>query len=182
MIHVDLPELLLRQKDHDERFCQDLAWLSPDVRAKHYVLHFTKYLARLVEIRRAYNDVYWNKTVADIMIVALSAAHAWNINGSMIETAVLDTHVRDKRQTYLEQRKAVSLALIPWFQEELALMTGSMAKACEQLDHGETGEYMQVLKINILHILILLLAVSQLLEIDLVHLVEGRWQAMKSDI
>ncbi len=179
MFVLDLPALLVRQQDYDEKFHKEIAWLPPDIKAKHYTLHVAKYVARLVEIRRAYQEVYWHKTLADIFIVALSATNAWNVHVSLFEASVLDPSVQEKMTEYVDQRKAVSLALIPWFQEELALIVGSMARACEQLDHGETVDYTHVLKLSVVNMFILVLAIARLLDVDLKHIVEMRWESLE---
>ena len=49
MFVLDLPALLVRQQDYDEKFHKEIAWLLRYQRALRCTL---KYVARLVEIRR----------------------------------------------------------------------------------------------------------------------------------
>ena len=178
-IAVDLLSLLAYQRDHDERCHREMLWLQPDVRAKHYVLHFSKYIGHLVTVRRWYTDVEWNKTLADIMIIALSAANTWPISPQVIAEDRIETAIRQMVESYLRQRKALSLAFIPWMQEELALANGKMANVCQWLDHGKTDGYRQTIEEGIFEIIVLVLAVARMLNIDLVHVLRMRWQEIE---
>lgn len=176
---VDLTSWLTYQKEHDEAYHRDVLWLNPDVRAKHYVLQFSQHMGRLVHIRQNYGEGEWYKVMADIMITALSAINTWPLSSQVFVGEYLEVAIQERVRAYLEQRKVLSLAFLPWVQEELALVTGRMARVCTQLDQRKTEGYRETIEEGLVEIIILVLAVVRMLNIDLSHILQMRWQEIE---
>lgn len=114
---LTLANLQLKQHHHDLGYHQDIISLGTQDRAKHLVLHFSKYCGKLTEKN---DKTIVDRTLVDIMICCFSFANLLNID--------LDAATDNPKINTLEFDN---------FPNSLVIATGKMAKACEAMDHLE---------------------------------------------
>lgn len=184
---VDLIDLQKRQHHHDREHHQDIFNTSYPERMNHYILHFSKYTGRLSNQYSTEADLtkHLEKTLADSFIVALAAANTLNIdihnqlhqrqeiNGKTPETVAEELNQVDGISSLEEIRE--------WFFNGIAVPAGEMANAMESLDHMEAMSVRPVLEEEIMNIIEYLLIASDLMRVDLVSLLEERWNEIEEE-
>jgi hypothetical protein len=151
MQQTDVQALQVSQHQHDLQNHFDIVALHRADRIKHYGLHFAKYAGRLA--RGELEQKALEATLADALLVALSAANALN---QRLQAAPF-WHQHDNEQASLARFVDAS---------------GRFADACEKTDHLE--EYRAIALDANEDIVSWILKKAKESHIDLIEIVEAR--------
>jgi hypothetical protein len=176
---TELTNLQVEQLQHDEFAHKDILCLPIQTRIKHMVLHFSKYVGKLVEARQLQSHELLVSTIVDTWIIVLASANMLNLKLSerLNSEDRAYQNLNSLGQTFVHciaSSDPFDLALF-----ELGKITGRMAKACESLDHMEGFSSRESLEEGVLEIARLSLAVSALLQINLLPFVSHRWKQVE---
>jgi hypothetical protein len=136
---AELFRLQVEQHFHDEAYHREIARLSLHQRLNHMALHFAKYAGKLAARPNEVCLDVWT----DVLIIALSTANVLNLK---LATEIKGTAHDDRTSL---KSLASSLALLNGnvlgrpeeALRQFALAAGSMAGACEKIDHLEEVSY-----------------------------------------
>lgn len=173
--------LQLEQKKHDEKFHADIYYLSYPARMTHFVLHFSKYVGRLAEIKKGDSKAKerLTQTLADTFIVALSASDVLNIDFDDKMTELFgkpESHDIAGWAEMIDNGAKLTQETLPeWWMDRMAVPTGKMAKALESLDHMEPVNVRVLLTDGLLEILVALIIAAKYLKVDLKTATLERW-------
>ena len=164
-----LPELQLEQQRHDELAHRDILCLPVQDRIKHMVLHYAKYCGHLAAMSVAYDERRFVSTLVDTAIISLASANTLGMN--------LAEAVRGKDEMAGVRRAADNHTTS--FFVGLARITGTMAKACESMDHLENFNYRGTLEESVTSIALLTFSVAVQNDLDLPALIRARWSRIE---
>lgn len=175
---TELCRFQLRQHAHDEKYHQDIWYLAYDARIKHMVLHFAKYAGKFVLAEEKRDKSLLVATLIDSWIITLASANILNIRLSqslgLDDQDTLDLHELGDRLGKSEFPPINDLYLLA--SREVGKTAGHMAKACESMDHGEAFDSRGTLERGVIHLAKLVLALANLLDVDLFPVVQKRWK------
>ena len=178
---IELMNLQTEQLHHDEFAHKDILCLPIQTRIKHMVLHFSKYVGRLIEAREVQSHELLISTLVDTWIIVLASANMLNIRLS--DKLNLDLHGHESLnsigEVFASLHSASTSDPFDLTLFELGKITGKMAKACESLDHMEKFASREALEQGVLEIARLSLAVSTILKINVSLLVSSRWKEVE---
>ena len=161
----ELTELQFEQQRHDELAHRDILCLPVQDRIKHMVLHFAKYSGHFAELYESHDENKFTSTLIDTFIICLASANTLNIK---LAPRLQQLSVKE-RCSFLDQEQgtlttsALSAGLFPL----LAQITGTMAKACESLDHLEEFDFRGTLERGVISITSLTIVIAQTAGLDL---------------
>ena len=167
--HDSIRNLQQQQQAHDLKSHKDILCLPVQDRLRHMVLHFAKYVGRLVNGGTQLGATSFERTVVDTFIIALATANALNVNLGAFCTAPQS----EGEQGSLE-------AIQTKFSIALAIQTGRMAKACEALDHVERFNIREELEAGVTAICSYCLAAASGANIRLPEAVTARWREIET--
>lgn len=169
----DLIHLQYEQLQHDELAHRDILCLATKDRITHMTLHFAKYIGKLFQ---PLDNEQYSGVVVDTLIIALASANCLNINlpvriKQSIGALTLEelAHVLNINDRNLRDETLRSLAVA----------TGSLAKACEALDHQEKGDWRQQLEQGIVSIAGIAFASAYVLKLSFSDEIRARWRAVE---
>lgn len=178
---TELMKFQIEQLRHDELAHKDILCLPVQTRIKHMVLHFAKYVGKLVEARQLESHDLLASTLVDTWVIVLASANMLNIRLSekLNPEDIPYQNLQSIGQAFagsqfISSKDPFDLALF-----ELGKSTGRMAKACESLDHMEKFPFREAVEQGVLEIARLTLAISATLGINLYHLVSLRWKEVE---
>jgi hypothetical protein len=171
-----LNELIHLQQDqlrHDKLAHADILCLPLQQRITHMALHFAKYTGALSQQP---SDEKFQQVLTDALIIALASANSLNIDlAKRITELAGASSLRELARTVrMSPDNAKEIAFLG-----LAAATGSIAKACESLDHLEKYDFRGTLEREVTQIALLVLAATATLQIDVGPLVRARWDAVE---
>jgi hypothetical protein len=167
MIPADLRDLQSGQQKHDQLSHWDIVCLPAQDRIKHMVLHFAKYVGRLAG---GADDAEFRRTLVDTFIIVLASANALNID---IGTAF-------KPPNWIPSGQQASDLTTSEFLVRMARTTGSMAKACEALDHVEAFDIRSKLEEGVMDLATLCVIAAEVRGIDLGAETRAQWHRIES--
>ncbi len=171
---AQMSNLQLEQQRHDDIAHRDILALTAQNRVKHMVLHFAKYSGHFADVQETRDEARFTATLVDTFIICLACANALNFRlGELLKDADLSS----VNLTSVTGGRAIDLA-IPFFPQ-FAKITGTMAKACESLDHFEKFDYHGTLERGLIAITLLCLDIAQKAKIDLGVLTRARWATIE---
>lgn len=177
----ELMNFQIAQLKHDELAHKDILCLPIQARIKHMVLHFSKYVGKLVEARQLQSHELLVSTLVDTWVIVLASANMLNLRLSeklnSEDCTFYSLHSLGQTfasSDFINSSNPYELALF-----ELGKITGRMAKACESLDHMEQFASRESLEQGVLAVARLTLALSALLSINLPLLVSHRWKEVE---
>ena len=173
--YSELSELQLEQQRHDEIAHRDILSLGKQDRVKHMVLHFAKYSGHFASTSESRDDSRFIATLVDTFIICLACANALNLKLNEL-VAEVDRSLIDFGPSTVEQPVELSGVLFSRF----AKVVGTMAKACESLDHFEKFDYHGTLERGLAAIALLCLSVARKSRIDLYRLTRTRWAKVEA--
>lgn len=178
---TELTKFQLEQLQHDEFAHKDILCLPIQTRIKHMVLHFSKYVGKLVEARELQSREMLVSTIVDTWIIVLASANMLNLKLSERLNSEDRTYqnLNSLGQTFVDSHCIASSDPFDLALFELGKSTGKMAKACESLDHMEGFSSRESLEEGVLEIARLSLAVSARLQINLLPFVSHRWRQVE---
>ena len=150
-----LTDLQLRQLSHDKVYHPDIYNLPPQHKLRHYVLHYAKYVGRIVEAGER-NDVdLFKLTMIDTFIITLAAANLVGAKMFFITEKGGELHPDDSTlKNVIDAIDMPPEEQLTFFNKEnrllecdgyhdvahlMAIVTGELASAVEKLDHMENG-------------------------------------------
>ena|SRR5258706_10183973 len=169
----DLINLQYEQLQHDELAHTDILSLSTKERVTHMTLHFAKYVGALFQ---NVDDQRLQQVLLDALIITLASANCLNVN--------LSERVKEMKsvRSYDELARAMNIdhhnvreALL----RHLAIATGSMAKACEALDHQERGDWRARLEQETTQIACIVFSAAHVLKLNFADQIRARWRAVE---
>ena len=166
-----LPDLQLEQQKHDEVAHRDILALAAQDRVKHMVLHFAKYSGHFADIHESCDDARFVATLVDTFIICLACANTLNFK--------LKDLTNDTARAFGTSGTLKSNDLVAPFSRQFAKITGTMAKACESLDHFERFDYHGTLERGLAGIALLCMDAAKKSNIDLVGLTRQRWDRVE---
>ncbi len=169
-------ELQTEQQRHDDLAHRDILCLPVQDRIRHMVLHFAKYCGHLADIQNVYNEARFTSTLVDTTIICLASANSLSIK---LADSIQDQVSRSDRTTKFKAQAGISQELSTEFFVQLSKVTGTMAKACESLDHLESFDYRGTLERGVITIASLSAMVADRARIDLPTLVRARWERIE---
>ncbi len=169
-------ELQTEQQRHDDLAHRDILCLPVQDRIRHMVLHFAKYCGHLADIQNVYNEARFTSTLVDTTIICLASANSLSIK---LADSIQDQVSRSDRTTKFRAQAGISQELSTEFFIQLSKVTGTMAKACESLDHLESFDYRGTLERGVITIASLSAMVADRARIDLPTLVRARWEGIE---
>jgi len=169
-------ELQTEQQRHDDLAHRDILCLPVQDRIRHMVLHFAKYCGHLADIQNVYNEARFTSTLVDTTIICLASANSLSIK---LADSVQDQVSRSDQTTKFKAQADISQELSTEFFVQLSKVTGTMAKACESLDHLESFDYRGTLERGVITIASLSAMVADRARIDLPTLVRARWERIE---
>ncbi len=169
-------ELQTEQQRHDDLAHRDILCLPVQDRIRHMVLHFAKYCGHLADIQNVYNEARFTSTLVDTTIICLASANSLSIK---LADSIQDQVSRSDRTTKFKAQAGISQELSTEFFVQLSKVTGTMAKACESLDHLESFDYLGTLERGVITIASLSAMVADRARIDLPTLVRARWERIE---
>ena len=174
-------ELQCEQRNHDQRNHIDIYTLPLFDKMNHYLLHFTKYAARLV-LKRSEEETLneLKRTYIDAFLISLAAANALNLD--------LDIELRKRFKKVPgnidgfvnSNNKMSSKELREYSKNILIIASGSMADTMEKRDHLDDKDSKSILQDNILKIIQMLLYGSHQIGLDLVEATLNRRRIIES--
>ncbi len=168
--------LQTEQQRHDDLAHRDILCLPVQDRIRHMVLHFAKYCGHLADIQNIHNEARFTSTLVDTTIICLASANSLSIK---LADSVHDQASRSDWTTKFKARTGISQELSTEFFVQLSKVTGTMAKACESLDHLEGFDYRGTLERGVVAIASLSVMVADRAGIDLPALVRARWEQIE---
>src|SRR5712692_8017444 len=166
----ELFDLQLEQQKHDDIAHRDILALGVQDRVKHMVLHFAKYTGHFADVEETRDETRFVATLVDTSIICLACANALNFKlGELLKDADLSSI--DFGPDKVERATDLSTPFLLRF----AKIGGSMAKACESLDHFEKYDYHGTLERGLAGICLLCLSLAQKANMDLGSLARARW-------
>jgi hypothetical protein len=168
--------LLVEQQRHDDLAHRDILCLPVQDRIRHMVLHFAKYCGHFADIQSVHSDERFISTFVDTTIICLASANALGIKLTGLvkdQTSHADWATKFKTQTGISQELSRELFV------RLSKITGTMAKACESLDHLESFDYRGTLERGVVAIASLCAVVADRAGVDLPTLVRARWDQIE---
>jgi len=169
-------ELQTEQQRHDDLAHRDILCLPVQDRIRHMVFHFAKYCGHLADIQNVYNEARFTSTLVDTTIICLASANSLSIK---LADSVQDQVSRSDQTTKFKAQADISQELSTEFFVQLSKVTGTMAKACESLDHLESFDYRGTLERGVITIASLSAMVADRARIDLPTLVRARWERIE---
>jgi len=169
-------ELQTEQQRHDDLAHRDILCLPVQDRIRHMVLHFAKYCGHLADIQNVYNEARFTSTLVDTTIICLASANSLSIK---LADSIQDQVSRSDRTTKFRAQAGISQELSTEFFVQLSKVTGTMAKACESLDHLESFDYRGTLERGVITIASLSAMVADRAGIELPTLVRARWERIE---
>lgn len=163
-------ELQLEQKIHDQRNHSDIYSLPMFSKINHYVLHFTKYAARLA-LKKSEEETIaeLKRTYVDAFLISLAASNALNLDLDL-ELRRIFKKVPSNIKEFVTSSKKITLnELQEYSKNTLILASGSMADTLEKRDHLDDKDSKVILKEGVLKIISALLFGSYHLNLDLVE-------------
>lgn len=139
---------------HDERFHPDILSLPLQDRAKHIVLHLTKYLGKLY----AHNDK--EIIFSDILICCLALG---NTLKKVLNFQEIENHINFEAFIY-----------------HYAISLGKMAKSCEAMDHLEDYPVHTTLLNEVNNILSITINYLNAADFDFNDLIKIRWDNIET--
>jgi len=180
----ELLQLQREQFDHDEYYHREIARLDMKTRLTHLTLHFAKYVGYLGKLSDdlTANSPSLQRVLVDSLIIAISMANTLNmrivdkIDTKSCSNASLDELSRQlARSTALGNGSLLRNLLVAMSQS-----TGRMAKACEGLDHIESVDFREELKIAVIEVTKTTLAAAALIDLDIVFAIKARLAEVKA--
>lgn len=129
-----LRELQWHQLVHDEAYHRDIDSMPPATRMKHFALHMAKYAAYLLDADDRRDSALAERALIDAFAIVLAIGNTLGQDLSR-ELAGRNVDVR-------EDSEGVAAPVWRAFVKE----TGSLAKACESLDHIEDLQFKALMK------------------------------------
>src|SRR6266481_907756 len=169
----DLINLQYEQIRHDELAHTDILSLSTKERVTHMTLHFAKYVGALFQ---NIDDQRFQQVLIDALIIALASANCLNVH--------LSERIKEMKgvRSFDELTRAISIdhhnvrdALL----RQLAIATGSMAKACEALDHQERGDWRARLEQEVTQIACIVFCAAHVLKLNFTDQIRTRWRVVE---
>jgi hypothetical protein len=172
--YSELCDLQLEQQRHDDVAHRDILSLDVQDRVKHMVLHFAKYSGYFVTAQETRDQVKFVATLVDTFIICLACANALRFR--------LNDLLRDEGHSFFDLGAADKLIDMTWFIPRFAKATGSMAKACESMDHFERLDYHAILEKGLVEIASMCIAAAQKANVNLSRLTRDRWTAVERKV
>jgi len=169
-------ELQTEQQRHDDLAHRDILCLPVQDRIRHMVLHFAKYCGHFADIQDVHSEARFISTLVDTTIICLASANSLSIK---LADSIQDQVSRSDRITKFKAQAGISQELSTEFFVQLSKVTGTMAKACESLDHLESFDYRGTLERGVITIASLSAMVADRARIDLPTLVRARWERIE---
>jgi hypothetical protein len=161
----ELRDLQVGQQKHDRVSHWDILCLPAQDRLKHMVLHFAKYVGRLADKP---DDREFKRTLVDTFIIVLASANALNVDLAASFNQA-KTARRYKRASAANE-----------FFVGMARITGSMAKACEALDHVEGFDIRSRLERGAADLATLCVTTAAACGIDLTGETRAQWRRIEA--
>lgn len=171
-----MSNLQIEQQRHDDLAHRDILCLPVQDRIRHMVLHFAKYCGHFADIQAVQSEARFISTFVDTTIICLASANALGIK---LAGFVQDQASRSDWTTKFKAQTGISQELSTEFFIQLSKVTGTMAKACESLDHLESFDYRGTLERGVVAIASLCAAVADRAGVDLPTLVRSRWERIE---
>lgn len=171
----ELHTLQIEQQRHDDVAHRDILNLAVQDRVKHMVLHFAKYCGHLADLHETRNEERFVNTLVDTFIISLACANALHLKLSEVVTSASVSEI-DLGQS--SEPSEISSKMFP----KLAKATGTLAKACESLDHFERLNYHAILESGVAQIASQCIAAANKGRIDLFALSRARWARIERKI
>lgn len=132
MTHIinSLRELQWHQLLHDDAYHKDIASMAPATRMKHFALHMAKYAAYLVEADESDDTALAERALIDAFAIIL---------------AISNTLGQDLSRDVAARNASADGDHAPIWRAFIK-HTGSLAKACESLDHIEDLPFKVLMK------------------------------------
>jgi hypothetical protein len=170
------------QQRHDDRYHRDIVILSIGQRMQHYTLHLAKYGGQLVGAIDAKNTELRSRLMIDAFIIILASANTLNLS---LGDAVNSFNTKEQTSLLMAgQRFATELGYDfdddTWLIKEFARYVGSLAKACESLDHLETFPSRDAMCVALVSMFKLALADACLQNLNLEECVAKRLSGIES--
>lgn len=128
-----------KQAEHDERAHKDILALDTQTRVKHMVLHFLKYIGKIVDSKRKSDMEGLRCTLIDTLIITLATANALNV--SLGEGLGEAENLEQLGEKLAAKVRVSDTDLFGSAIDLLASPAGRMAKAVESSDHWESGNH-----------------------------------------
>jgi len=181
-VALELLQMQLAQKRHDEISHRDILSLRVQERITHMTLHFAKYCGLLADARTLPDLEKMKATIVDAFIILLASANCLNkrvtdlmpLPSEMNASSLANTAALLARDSGWTVPIAYDRAVI-----EMVKITGRMAKACESMDHLEAFDYRGVLESELGKMARTLLVFSFFLSLDLRDRVRLRWSRIE---
>lgn len=158
MIEQKMFELQREQWQHDKAYHPEILALSVPNRIAHYVLHYAKYVGRLIEARRKPDIESMKPVVVDSVIITLAFHNMFNLKA--------------KPYKYTEADEVQISDLI----DNYAISAGRLAKIAESLDHVEAMDFRSALSYEIEWLHQTLGQIAAWLTLDIANEVRTRWR------
>ena len=169
---AELASLQWEQQEHDDIAHRDILALSVQDRVKHMVLHFAKYSGHLAALTETRSTDKLISTLVDTFIICLACANALQFKlGELVNNSSVALVDLGPSNNPVDVGSKMLLRLAP--------ATGSMAKACESLDHFERVDYHVILESGLVQVTSQCLAAANKLNLDLFAHSRARWRAVE---
>lgn len=169
-------ELQTEQQRHDDLAHRDILCLPVQDRIRHMVLHFAKYCGHFADMQAVNNEARFISTLVDTAIICLASANALGIK---LASSVQDQTSSSDLIAKLKAQSSISQELCTELFVQLSKVTGTMAKACESLDHLESFDYRGTLERGVVAIASLCSVVDDRARMDLPTLIRARWERIE---
>jgi hypothetical protein len=172
----DLDELVSLQQEqlrHDQLAHADILCLPVQQRLTHMVLHFSKYTGALSQ---PLHDEKFQAILVDTLIIALATANALNVHLAkrIREETGASSFSELEHIMHIDRHHVRETVFL-----KLAFATGTMAKACESLDHLEAYDFRITLERQVIEVAFLVLAAATALRMNFGSMVRARWDAVE---
>jgi hypothetical protein len=164
-IIAKLMTMQIAQMQYDEHYAQAVTNLPIQQRLNHMVLHYSKYGSTICNyvLNSIGDSAAYKRVLIDAFIITLCCANILNVKLS--ENAWYD--IGAEGQPLL-------------FMKDYLCLVGTMAKACEAIDHFEAYNYRKTLEVNVIEMCNLLLAEFDRLNLNVELLVNERRSKVQS--
>lgn len=163
-----LLDLQLEQYEHDAKYHQDITGMLPPLRMTHITLHICKYLGSFIKASREQNAELLKKGIIDTAIIVLSGANCLQVN--------LTDRLKENAAV-IHPKLALEWENLFYDYAEIA---GSMAKACEAIDHAENFPSRQVLEASLIKLVVVVDDMAKCCDVDLGSSICKRWAGIES--
>lgn len=173
-----LLDLQWTQLSHDERYHKDVVLLPLGERVKHMALHMAKYVGYLAEIDGDDSDRV-SRILTDAFIITLATANTLNqdlgrdlgaTNGSGFDLSTIGHELAGKLGNIND---------VAGLFRAFARHAGTLAKACESLDHMEPFPFRNAMRESNLALFKLVVAAAAVRSLDLTALYAARLRVVE---